>query len=56
MKRNPRLYGLSDSSEKAYSTAIHIRSFDDDNRVFVQLLCAKSRVSPGGGVVVYQEA
>lgn len=37
---------FTDASERAYGAAVYIRSVDKDGQVFVQLLMAKSRVSP----------
>jgi hypothetical protein len=41
-----QIHGLSDASEKAYGACIYIRSNNQEGKTTVQLLCAKSRVSP----------
>lgn len=40
------LHGFSDASEKAYGGCLYVRSIDKDGKVFVKLLCAKSKVCP----------
>jgi len=41
-----QLHGFCDASQTAYGACIYIRSVDNNGRVKVQLLTAKSRVSP----------
>ncbi|XP_030759214.1 uncharacterized protein LOC115884703, partial [Sitophilus oryzae] len=40
------LHCFSDASEQAYGACIFIRTIDTDNSITVNLLCAKTRVSP----------
>ncbi|XP_030758530.1 uncharacterized protein LOC115884169 [Sitophilus oryzae] len=41
-----QLHGFSDSSEQAYGACVYLRTVDVDDKVFVNLLCSKSRVTP----------
>ncbi|XP_072392211.1 uncharacterized protein [Diabrotica undecimpunctata] len=40
------MHGFCDASEVAYGTAIYIRSVDEKGNIFINLLCAKSKVAP----------
>lgn len=40
------LHGFSDSSELAYGACLYARCIDASGRIFINLLCAKSRVAP----------
>lgn len=43
---NLQIHGFSDSSIKAYGATIYIRSQNSNGQIFVNLLCAKSKVAP----------
>ncbi|XP_047987210.1 uncharacterized protein LOC125227062 [Leguminivora glycinivorella] len=40
------MHVFCDASQKAYGSAVYLRSLDAEGRVLVRLLCAKSRVAP----------
>ncbi|XP_072403142.1 uncharacterized protein [Diabrotica undecimpunctata] len=40
------MHGFCDASEVAYGAAIYIRSVDKKGNIFINLLCAKSKVAP----------
>ncbi|XP_072402519.1 uncharacterized protein [Diabrotica undecimpunctata] len=40
------MHGFCDASEVAYGAAIYIRSVDKKGNIFIDLLCAKSKVAP----------
>nr|XP_022918410.1 uncharacterized protein LOC111427476 [Onthophagus taurus] len=40
------LHGFSDASLKAYAACVYVKSKNNDGEVSINLLCAKSRVSP----------
>lgn len=41
-----QIHGFCDASQQAYAATIYIRCIDENNKVHVQLLIAKSRVAP----------
>lgn len=43
---NIELHIFTDASECAYGSCAYIRSINQDNQIFVELLCAKNKVSP----------
>jgi len=40
------IHGFSDASETAYGACVYLRTVDTQGKVFVHLLCAKTKVSP----------
>lgn len=40
------IHGFSDASETAYGVCVYLRSVDAQDKVFVHLLCAKTKVAP----------
>ncbi|XP_043467276.1 uncharacterized protein LOC122501682 [Leptopilina heterotoma] len=40
------LHGFSDSSERGYGACVYLRSFDENGKILVKLVYAKSRVAP----------
>ena len=40
------LHGFSDASERAYGACLYMRTISANGTITVQLLCAKSRVTP----------
>lgn len=40
------LHGFSDASEKAYGACIYLRTIDRTGKIFVSLLCSKTKVAP----------
>ncbi|XP_053699438.1 uncharacterized protein LOC128746414 [Sabethes cyaneus] len=40
------LHGFSDASEEAYAAAVYMRSIDEDGRIHVSLIAAKTKVAP----------
>jgi hypothetical protein len=43
---NIQLHGFCDSSERAYGACLYLRSTDDNNQSFCELLCSTSKVAP----------
>ncbi|XP_053686658.1 uncharacterized protein LOC128736205 [Sabethes cyaneus] len=40
------LHGFSDASEEAYAAVVYMRSIDEDGRIHVSLIAAKTKVAP----------
>jgi len=43
---NIQLHGFCDSSERAYGACLYIRSTDNNNKIYCELLCSTSKVAP----------
>jgi hypothetical protein len=43
---NIQIHGFCDSSEQAYGACLYIRSVNNNNKVFCDLLCSTSKVAP----------
>jgi hypothetical protein len=43
---NIQLHGFSDSSERAYGACLYLRSTDNNNKTFCELLCSTSKLAP----------
>lgn len=46
LPKRVKIHGFSDAIETAYSACIYLRSVDARGKVFVHLLCAKTKVAP----------